>query len=451
MNAYRAAIAHTDSVLLIESGHYGTMCARTGCMPSKLLIAAADHAHHATLAAQFGVHVLPPAVDGVAVMKRVREERDRFVGFVVDTVESWPKQNRVVGHARFVAPGKLQVGENLLVEAERIIIATGSTPDVPAQWQQALGDRLILNEDIFYWNDLPESVLVIGSGVIALELAQALARLGVRIRLLSRSVRIGPLTDPAVLDCAREIFKRELSLTDNSKDIQFRRDGNQVDARWRDESGTHEERFEFVLAATGRKANIARLDVARANLLVDKNGKLEFDRGSTQVGNAPVFLAGDVQDDFSLLHEAADDGKIAGSNAASWPEVLTYPRRAPLNIVFSDPQIAVVGTSHQALIKSNINHAVGEVDWGSQGRARVAGVNRGLLRVYGDKKTGTLLGAEMIGPRAEHIAHLLAWCVQLQLSAGQILELPFYHPVFEEGLRTAIRELNHNLDISSGR
>jgi dihydrolipoamide dehydrogenase len=143
--------------------------------------------------------------------------------------------------------------------------------------------------------------------------------------------------------------------------------------------------------------------------------------------------------------------KIAGSNAASWPEVLTYARRAPLNIVFSDPQIAVVGMSHQALIKANIDYAIGEVDWGSQGRARLAGVNRGLLRVYGDKKTGKLLGAEMVGPRAEHMAHLLAWCVQLQLSAGQILELPFYHPVFEEGLRTAIRELNHNLDISGGR
>lgn len=451
MNAYRAAIEHTDSVVLIESDQYGTMCARTGCMPSKLLIAAADHAHNATQSYRFGIHVLPPAIDGVAVMKRVREERDRFVGFVVDTVESWPVHNRVMGHARFVAPGTLQVGDHTRIEAERIVIATGSKPNVPSPWRESLGDRLILNEDIFYWNDLPASVLVIGSGVIALELAQALSRLGVRVRVLSRNERIGPLTDPAVLKSAREIIKNELPFSDNAKDIQFQREGNQVHASWSDNGGSHQESFEFVLAATGRTPNLATLDIANANLSLDDNGNLPFDRRTTQIGNSPIFLAGDAQDDFALLHEAADDGRIAGSNAALWPEVLPHERRAPLSIVFSDPQIAVLGMSHIELIKSNHAFVTGEVNWGGQGRARVAGQNRGLLRVYGDKSNGTLLGAEMIGPRAEHIAHLLAWCVQLQLSAKQILELPFYHPVFEEGLRTAIRDLNHNQEISGAQ
>lgn len=451
MNAYRAAIEHTDSVVLIESDQYGTMCARIGCMPSKLLIAAADHAHTATQASRFGIHVSPPAVDGVAVMKRVREERDRFVGFVVDTVESWPVHNRVMGHARFVAPGTLQVGDHTRIEAERIVIATGSKPHVPSQWRETLGDRLILNEDIFYWNDLPVSVLVIGSGIIALELAQALSRLGVRVRVLSRNERIGPLTDPAVLESAREIIKNELLFSDNAKDIQFRREGNQVHASWNDNGGSQQESFEFVLAATGRTPNLAELDIANANLSLDDYGNLPFNRRTTQVGHSPVFLAGDAQDDFALLHEAADDGRIAGSNAALWPEVISHERRAPLSIVFSDPQIAVLGMSHSELIKSNHAFVIGEVNWGGQGRARVAGQNRGLLRVYGDKSKGTLLGAEMIGPRAENIAHLLAWCVQLQLSAKQILELPFYHPVFEEGVRTAIRDLNHNQEISGAQ
>lgn len=451
MNAYRAAIEHTDSVVLIESDQYGTMCARTGCMPSKLLIAAADHAHVATQAFRFGVHVSPPAVDGVAVMKRVREERDRFVGFVVDTVESWPDQNRVMGHARFVAPGTLQVGDHTLVEAERIVIATGSKPYVPSQWRETLGDRLILNDDIFYWNDLPESVLVVGSGVIALELAQALSRLGVRIRVLSRNQRIASLTDPAVLKSARAIIKSDLPFSDDSKDIQLRREGDQVHASWNDDSGEHQESFEFVLAATGRTPNLAALDIANANLSLDKNGSLPFDRRTTQIGNSPVFLAGDAQDDFALLHEAADDGRIAGRNAALWPDVLPHDRRTPLSIVFSDPQIAVLGMSHAELIASGHDFVIGEVDWGGQGRARVAGQNRGLLRVYGEKSNGKLIGAEMIGPRAEHIAHLLAWCIQLQLSTEQILALPFYHPVFEEGVRTAIRDLNHHQEMSAAK
>ena len=146
-----------------------------------------------------------------------------------------------------------------------------------------------------------------------------------------------------------------------------------------------------------------------------------------------------------------NDGRIAGRNAALWPDVLPHDRRTPLSIVFSDPQIAVLGMSHAELIESGQDFVVGEVDWGGQGRARVAGQNRGLLRVYGEKSNGKLIGAEMIGPRAEHIAHLLAWCIQLQLSTEQILALPFYHPVFEEGVRTAIRDLNHHQKMSGAQ
>ena len=102
MSAYRAALAHTKNVLVIEAGVYGTTCARVGCMPSKLLIAAAEAAHSAQHAAPFGVVVDSVKVDGQAVMKRVREERDRYVGFVVDSVESWPAEHRLLGHARFV-------------------------------------------------------------------------------------------------------------------------------------------------------------------------------------------------------------------------------------------------------------------------------------------------------------------------------------------------------------
>ena len=112
MSAYRAAKAHTDAVLLIEGGVYGTTCARVGCMPSKLLIAAAEAAHGVTQAPAFGVmSASPPRIDGRAVMARVRSERDRFVGFVTEAVESWPAEHRLQGMARFIGPGQLQVGD----------------------------------------------------------------------------------------------------------------------------------------------------------------------------------------------------------------------------------------------------------------------------------------------------------------------------------------------------
>jgi dihydrolipoamide dehydrogenase len=235
MSAYRAALHHTPHVLLIERHVYGTTCARVGCMPSKLLIAAADAAHTAAGAARFGVHVSPITIDGRAVMARVRSERDRFVGFVVDAVQAWPAENRLHGHARFLDDHTLQVGDQR-VHARRIVIATGSRPAVPDGWRAALGDRLLVNDDVFSWTDLPASLAVVGTGVIGLELAQALHRLGVRVRLYGRSPAVGPLTDPALQALSAQVFAAELPMSTDLASIEPRRDGDAVVVRavWAD-------------------------------------------------------------------------------------------------------------------------------------------------------------------------------------------------------------------------
>src|SRR3954451_12426573 len=170
--AFRAAKAAGASVVLIEGGAYGTTCARVGCMPSKLLIAAAEAAHAARHTAPFGVHVDGGVrIDGREVMARVKRERDRFVGFVVESTESIPVEERLVGYAQFIDDNVLQVGDHTRVHARRIVIATGSVPYVPAMYQ-ALGDRAVVNDDVFAWDDLPHKVAVIGAGVIGLELGQ---------------------------------------------------------------------------------------------------------------------------------------------------------------------------------------------------------------------------------------------------------------------------------------
>lgn len=157
-----------------------------------------------------------------------------------------------------------------------------------------------------------------------------------------------------------------------------------------------------------------------------------------QAGDSAIFIAGDANADAPLLHEAADEGRIAGENAARFPDVRPGLRRAPLGVVFSDPQIALVGTPHARLQAGQ--YVTGAVDFSDQGRSRVMLKNRGLLHVYADIATGRFLGAEMIGPSAEHIGHLLAWAAQQELTIARMLEMPFYHPVVEEGLRTALRD-----------
>lgn len=445
MSAYRAALEHTPRVLVIESGAYGTTCARVGCMPSKLLIAAADAAHAVAGAARFGVVAGPAAVDGRAVMARVRRERDRFVGFVVDAVQRWPAEHRLIGHARFVDDHTLQVGATQ-VRAQRIVIATGSRPNVPPAWRAALGDRLIVNDDVFDWTDLPRSIAVVGAGVIGLELAQALHRLGVRVRLYGRSEQVGPLTDPALQALARQVFAAELPLSTDLAAIEPRRDGDGVVVRATGRDGSvHEERFDGLLAATGRRPNVDQLGLERTTLPLDAQGIPVHDQRSAQVAGHPVFIAGDVNDDRPLLHEAADEGRIAGDNAGRFPDVRMRPRRAPLAVVFSEPQIALAGASHAELSARGVAFETGRVSFDDQGRSRVMGRNQGALHVYAEAGTGRFLGAEMLGPAAEHIGHLLAWSVQRGDTVQQMLDSPFYHPVVEEGLRTALRQLQRAL------
>lgn len=447
MVAYQRVRKATDKVVLIEGEQYGTTCARVGCMPSKLLIAAADRAHDLKTADEFGVLTGDVRIDGRLVMERVRAERDKFVAPVVRSMEKLPEGHRLMGHARFVDSHRLVVGEHTEVHADRIIIATGSRPNVPGILKEAK-DRLIVNDDVFDWQDLPESVAVFGPGVIGLELGQALSRLGVRVRLFGVSGGIGGLRDEKIRDYAKGVFGEELALSLKAETRRVERTGEGVHITWLENGEEHQETFGYLLAATGRRPNVDNLDIQNAGIELDDRGMPEFDPFTLRCGDSHIFIAGDVNNHRPLLHEAADEGRIAGDNAAAWPDVRTGLRKTPLAVVFSDPQIASVGlTIHQVDEKCQGCFAIGEVSFEDQGRSKVIGRNRGLLRVYGEHGSGLFMGAEMFGPAAEHIAHLLAWCAQKRMTVSEMLEMPFYHPVIEEGLRTALKNLNRNLRL----
>ncbi len=442
--AYRAARLHTDQVLLIEGGAYGTTCARVGCMPSKLLLAAADAAHAVSTASEFGVNATIVEINGPAVMQRLQSERDRFVGFVLDSVDQIPANERLCGQARFLSAHELQVGDHTLVEAGRIVIATGSSPNLPDSLAH-LGPRLLTNEDVFDWADLPESIAVIGTGAIGLELGQGLHRLGVRTTLLGRSESVGQLRDAQVLAAAQECLGRELDLRLNTEisSATLADEGVILQLRNSQTGEEQTERYTYVLAATGRAPNLQALDLEKTGLVLDKKGVPKFDRLTMRCGDSTIFIAGDVSAERAILHEAADQGRIAGENAGTFPRVTPGLRHPALTIAFTDPQIASVGQSFSSLKPGSF--VAGEVSFANQGRSRVMAQNCGVLRVYADNATGRFLGAEMVGPRAEHLAHLLAWACQSGMTIGQMLKMPFYHPVVEEGLRTALRHARDQL------
>ncbi|WP_407331608.1 dihydrolipoyl dehydrogenase [Enterovibrio sp. 27052020O] len=451
LGAYRAAKAHTNNVVMIEGGPYGTTCARVGCMPSKLLIAAAEAVHNIEKAPGFGVHLQGEIkINGREVMDRVKRERDRFVGFVLEGVDEIPAEDKIAGYAKFIDNNTLVVDGHTRIEAKRVVIATGSRPTWPAPWND-LGDRLIINDDVFDWDDLPESVAVFGPGVIGLELGQALHRLGVEVKVFGVGGQVGPLTDPTVMAYADKAFNEEFYLDADAKVEEMVREGDKVHIRYLDKQGEQQHMVvDYVLAATGRRPNVDKLDIENTRMELDARGVPTADFYTMQTSVDSIFIAGDASNQLPLLHEAADQGRIAGDNAGRFPDIRAGLRRSKISAVFSDPQIAMVGETYKE-ITTRLGTCgcfeIGTVSFEGQGRSRVMLRNKGMLNVYGEQGTGRFLGAEMMGPNAEHLAHLLAWAHQNQMTISQMLDMPFYHPVIEEGVRTALRDLNAKLHL----
>jgi dihydrolipoamide dehydrogenase len=450
LGARREAERAGASTLLIEGGPYGTTCSRVGCMPSKLLLQAADAAHDAAAAALFGIgDGAALRVDGRAVLARVRSERDRFVSFTLATVDALLPDQRMRGWARFAGPTALEVEGHGRVEARAVVLACGSAPLLPPLLAPVAA-HVVTSDSVFELPELPRSIAVLGAGAIGIELGQAFHRLGVRTVIIGRSSRVGLLTDPVVLARARAIFSAELALHLEAEvlDARAEDDDSGVRLRWRTrDGGQHEESFAQVLSATGRRPNVARLDLAATGAPLDGRGVPLFDPRTMQCGDLPLFVAGDLAGDRAVMHEASDEGRIAGVNAARFPDVRAHARRAPLQIVFTDPPLAFVGARHAELAALGEDVEIGEASYDDQGRARIMGQNRGHVRVYARRRDAVLVGAELAAPRAEHTAHLLAWAVQAGLTVPQALGMPFYHPVIEEGIRGALRDVATRLGL----
>ena len=260
MRAFREASRTSRSIVLIEGAEYGTTCARVGCMPSKLLIAAAEAACWGTHAEPFGVSYGPRQIDGTAVMRGVREERDRFVGFVAEAVESWPAELRIKASARFKSDHELELGNGETVVADRTVLATGSQFHVPATLNQ-IGEGLKMNEDVFKSQELLQLFIVFNNKIIWRELSQALHRLGVRGARFGRGNLVGTLTDPAVLAAAQSAFSREFELHPDGEVTRHTHTETGVEIDYVVEGFTRTAQFDYALVATGRRPKVDHFEL----------------------------------------------------------------------------------------------------------------------------------------------------------------------------------------------
>lgn len=418
----------THSFVLIQDGPMGTTCARVGCMPSKALIQTAADFHRRGVLEKKGILGAEGLrLDGAAVMRHVRNLRDHFTNGMVEKTTRYGER-LIQGHARFVGIGRLEVAGRC-IEAKTIIIANGSRPALRPEWA-ALGGRVLTSDTLFEIETLPKSLAVLGMGVIGVEIGQAMAHLGVRVVGSARSGRIAGLSDPAVTKAAAEALEQDLELWSGHAADLAAEGGRLVVS-----AGPNRREVEAALVSSGRVPNIDNLGLEKLGIPLDERGMPHYDPATLQVERLPLFIAGDTNGREPILHEAWDDGRVAGYNAVR-AEPARFKRRAGLHITFSEPNIVTAGTRFKDLEPGAF--VTGRCDF-ADGRALIRDQDRGLLHLYADGETGRLLGAEMCAPDGEHLGHLLAWAIQRDMSVFDALKMPFYHPVIEEGLRDALK------------
>lgn len=426
--------------LLIDPGPLGTTCARVGCMPSKVALHAG--AEWATRLRWRDIGVTGSEglqIDRAQAWAHVRQWRDQFTSSAAGKARQGAGERLLMGRARFQAPTVLQVDTPdgvVTVHARAVVIATGSRPVVPG-WLDALGDRVVTTDGLFELQALPPRVGVLGLGAIGLEMGLALSRLGVEVVGADLAPVLAGIADPVVAEQAQAAFSREMTLwLGQASTLTATPQGVRM------QSGARHAEVDLVLAALGRRPNVDGLGLAELGAPLDERGTPVFDAHTMQVGDLPVYIAGDANADRPLMHEATDEGSIAGFNAARHAarEACTaFARKVSMGIAFTDPDVFNVGTRFDRLPADAV--LIGTARGEANGRSRVLGGTDGILRVYAERASGRLLGGAMVGVRGEHLAHLLAWGVQRGETATSMLSLPFYHPVVEELLQSALQDI----------
>lgn len=426
---------HTQEFVIINAGAYGTTCARVGCMPSKALIHIANDFHRRKVFEEVGIRGAEAlGIDIPRALEWIRTYRDGRVAEVLGATDRIGDRN-IPGRAEFLSPNELRVlradGGEERIQAQAVVVATGSRSVIPAAWQP-FAEHILSTDTLFEQKDLPRRIAVLGLGSIGLEIGQALARLGLEVHGFEMRSGVAALSDPDLNEYAIECFAREFPLH-LGRAVEIRPRGD----AWVVDNGEERIGTDAVLAALGRRPNLDGLGLERIGVMFDARGVPEYDPRTLRIGNLPVYIAGDANADRPMMHEASDEGFIAAHNALEGDYRLR--RRVPLTIAFTDPEIVMVGSRFADLPREEF--ATAGYNFAHQGRAIAMRRAEGHLRVYAERGSGRLLGAEMVAPEGEHLGHLLTLAIDRELTVAELLQAPVYHPVIEEGLRSALRAL----------
>lgn len=433
--ALQEALAYTKNVVLVEKGKGGTTCAQTGCMPSKALIHAARLYNSRKKFEEAGIDGAEHLrADIPRILERVRQSRDHFVKGVKEELSSI-SHYIVRGEASFDSASCVRVGGKLY-HTHSVIIATGSTPFIPEVFAQIPKDRLITSDTLFEQKNLPKRIGFVGLGPLGLEIAQALSQLDREVIAVHNHSTLGGISNPSMSHAMQQVLEQTMTVHMDAQ-AEASMAGDHIHFK----VGSKSYEVDAVFLSAGRNPSVASLKLQCLKVPMNDSGVPRYDPITLQLPDMPVFIAGDATDERAILHEAVLEGKIAAYNAVHYhqerPSHSHLARYVPLNIIFTEPNIASVGARWQSLQGHDVIMA--GTTFRNQGRAVIEQRNKGCIQLFLDPDDTTLMGAELLAPEGEHIAHLLALAIQQQMTAKQVLKMPFYHPTFEEALRTALK------------
>ncbi|MGH3899428.1 MAG: mycothione reductase [Pseudonocardiaceae bacterium] len=430
-------LAHLHAAI-IEPDRFGGTCLNRGCIPSKMLVVAADAARAAPDARRLGVHATLDRVDWSAIRARVFGRIDPLHDSAVEHrrragIDVYPTP------ARFVAPRVLEIiGERLT--AKQIVVAVGSRPVVPAI--PGLDTVAFHTSDtIMRINEVPSSLLVIGGGFIAAELGHVFGAFGAEVTLVQRGPRLLTGEDEQVAARFTELAQRRFTLLVDTAVTTVAPRGKGVAVTVEREGRSEVLEATMLLVATGRRPNTDLLDVAAGHLEVDEHGHLVTD-DAYRTSVPGVWAFGDVANHFQLKHMANAEERVVLHNLTHPDNLRRLPHKLVPHAVFSDPQVASVGLTEQEARRRGIDYTTAVREYADTAYGWALEDTTSFVKLIADPHTRTLLGAHIIGPQAALLLQPLLQAMMLGQTVDQLAHHVLYvHPALTEVLEQALLEL----------
>lgn len=442
--ATRAAELGARATIINDRLPIGGTCVNVGCVPSKTLIRAAE-AHHRAASHRFeGIESSSRVADFAAVIRQKRElvESLRQAKYL-DVVADLPGVTIVQGRARFVTPRTVEVnGEQ--ITGDRVLIATGVSPHVPPI--SGLADvGYLTNESLFEFEELPESLIVLGGRYVALECAQAYARFGSRVTILQRSDRILP-TESADLTDALTGYLREdgIEVVTGVTTTAVRRERGRIVVEAIVNGAKRSFRSSHILVATGRRPNTEGMGLEGAGVKLDMHGYLAVDDmlRTTATG---VYGAGDVIGAPEFVYTAAYEGALAAENALTDSSRARDYTALPW-VVFTDPQVAGVGLDEAQAREQGLDVDVATLPLTHVPRSLAARDTRGFIRLIRDRSTDRLLGARILAPEGSELLMELAVAIKFKITVSELRQM--FHPYLTLGEGVKLAAITFGKDVA---